>query len=344
MVYIFLGPIARLCLNTIAVQTNLKDTGSSGSDDFQESWHKYVGQVDDEIESYICQGNIQTLKNNVNKNCSHKIAIMEPDPGQLTYEARITTQWIAHRYVRVGLRYTQRRCYELYQQLASQKRLRTAAGWLFEAYAHQWLERGGMFSADKLPISIDSSSRLGFTIKSAISDSDNHFRSAKDLATKVTGKDSEGQTTIMDNIVGTYFLPEAYNQASYDGLVFISLDTVLLMQITIAESHDIKEKGLKDLCDSLPAKVTNIWIVFVVPTDRIVHYARLQKVPEASDIFPVGPSQKRTILQFRLVLTEDDILKQSSPTKGTEGQANDNEGTIARGNMPWDDGDTLMAG
>jgi len=333
-VYILLGPIARLCLNTIAVKTE---------DDFHETWHKYIGDVDREIQSYICKCNIQTLKNSVFQDGSDRIAMIEPGPSQLSYEARITTQWIAHRFVQVGVHYTQRGCYELYQQLASQQMMRTAAGWLFEGYAHQWLERGGMFMADALSFSTTSSSRvpLVFTTKKSKSDSDNHFRTAKELVTKV--KEPNG-LNILNDMLGRYFLPHAQNQASYDGVVFISPNTVLLMQITIAESHDIKEKGLKDLCKYLPAKITNIWIVFVIPADRILHYTREQKVPEVSDMILLGSSQQRSIRQFRLVLTEHDILKQSSCNQVTRGWANDNEGTIARGNIAWDDGDTLMAG
>jgi len=231
------------------------------------------------------------------------MAIMDPNANRLSYTARITTRWIAHRFLEVGLRFSQQKCFELYKQLAGQTKLRSAAGWFFEKYAHDLFRRGGEFTADELPIISSTSIPLVFRTEYTKSVSPNYFTNEADLAKLVNNAGGHG---ISNDVVGKYFLPYAHNQASFDGLVFITLDTVVLLQMTIAESHAVKNKGLKDLFRCLPRTITNIYIVFVIPDDRIQNYTTLQIVPNAR--FITNTSQIHEIRQFRLALMDDDLL------------------------------------
>jgi len=320
--YTYLGPIARLCLNTISVKSQ---------QEFDNDWEKYVGAVDLEIEYYVAQGGVQTLRNSVHKMCSHKIAIMEPNPSRLLYTARITTRWIAHRFLEVGLQFSQQKCFELYKQLAGQTKLRSAAGWFFEGYVHDLFRRGGEFTADELPILSNTTAPLVFRTEDKKSLSPNYFTSAANLAEQVKDAGSHG---INRDVVGRYFLPYAHNHASFDGLVFISTDTLILLQMTIAKSHAVKEKGLKDLCQCLPATITNIYIMFVVPAERIQDYARLQSVPKARAI--MGATKLNEIRQFRLVVTDEDLLLVAAP--GTWKVDDDVEDIVTDEEMDIDEG------
>ncbi|PUU72420.1 hypothetical protein B9Z19DRAFT_1010078 [Tuber borchii] len=291
-VYNYLGPIARLCLNTINLDT---------SNEFHQTWEQYIGKVDREIVKYVGHGTVQTLNNSVDTMCSHCIALMIPTPSHVNYEIEITTRWIAYRFLEIGNQFSRQKCFELYQQLAGQSKLRGGAGWIFEAYAHDWFNRGGIFFAHELPVQAHPTPLLQFHTDPLTSPIPNYFTTAANLIAQVH---ISGQPGILSQAIGKYFLPCAHNQASFDGLVFINSNTVVLLQMTVAETHEIKEKGLRDLCRVLPSIIKNLNIVFVIPSDRRDHYSKLQKVPDAMTLEEL---HHRHIRQFRLVLTDESM-------------------------------------
>jgi len=64
--------------------------------------------------------------------CSHKIAIIKPNPNCLLYTASITTRSIAYQFLEVGLHFSQQKCFDLYEQLACQTKLQSAAEWFMK--------------------------------------------------------------------------------------------------------------------------------------------------------------------------------------------------------------------
>ncbi|PWW76595.1 hypothetical protein C7212DRAFT_343976 [Tuber magnatum] len=166
-----LGPIARACLQTISVK-NVSV--------YNKSYKGYIGNLDHEINTFIAQGGFLTVDNSVHQESSHKIAIMEPSNDGLLYDGRIATGWIAHKIYEKTQMKSQLMCFELYDQPSHQSRLRSAAGWLLEAFARDWFRYGGSFEADKLPIENHKTLRLDFT--TSWSESHNHFMDASNLA------------------------------------------------------------------------------------------------------------------------------------------------------------------
>ncbi|KAG0137545.1 hypothetical protein HOY82DRAFT_575992 [Tuber indicum] len=207
-------------------------------------------------------------ESSVYQHTSHKMAIIDPTHNRQSYKARIVSRWIAHQVFKKA-------------QMESQLRLlHTVAGWTFEAYAHDWFGAGGTFEADQLLLK-DNAPHLKFQIYR--SESQNYFMDANNLATLVP----------VEDMIGKYFLPYAVNFESVDGLGFGGLDTLILFQTTIAKSHNIKLHGVQTLCESLPATIKNINLVFVIPRDRLSEYSHTQSVPEARD--------------YRLVFTDEVI-------------------------------------
>ena len=206
----------------------------------------YLGEIDREIDTFIARGEFQTVESSVHQHASHRMAIMVPSRNRLSYNVRITTRWIAHKVFEKAQAMSQMRCFELYNQLSRQNPLRTAAGWIFEAYAHDWFRKGGSFVAHQLPIKDNKTPPLEF--ETYRSGSLSHFTDAKNLATPFRVKGGRG---IEEDAAGKYFLPYNANFESVDGLVFSALDTLILLQITFAKSHDIKPGGVKRLCGPL---------------------------------------------------------------------------------------------
>ncbi|KAG0126292.1 hypothetical protein HOY82DRAFT_581112 [Tuber indicum] len=228
----------------------------------------------------------------------HRMAIMHPTHDRWSYNTRITTRWFAYKVFEQAEANSQLRCFKVYNQLARQSSLRTAAGRIFEAYAHDWFQKGGYFEAHELRIKDNKAPPLKFETYG--SESLNYFTNGNNLAAQVRVKGGQG---IEQDVVGKYFLPYNANFESVDGLVFNALDTLILFQITIAKSHDIKLGGVKKLYESLPATIKNIHIVFVIPEDRKSEYSRAQSAPEAGDVKP--KPKDLTITQFRRVLMEE---------------------------------------
>ena len=295
----------------------------------------FLDELDREINTFITQGGFLTVESSVHQHASHRMAIMVPSRNRLSYNVRIATRWIAHKVFEKAQAMSQMRCFELYNQLARQNSLRTAAGWIFEAYAHDWFRKGGSFEAHQLPIKDNKTPPLEFATHR--SESLNYFTDAKNLATQVRLKGGRG---IEEDAVGKYFLPYNANFESVDGLVFSASETLILLQITVAKSHDIKPGGVKRLCESLPATIKNIHIVFVIPEDRINEYACTQKVPKATDV--KSGATGLTITQFRLVLTEE-IMRSMAVDGRFEEQDEDGDGDESGGGDS-DGGDTVMGG
>ncbi|KAG0127480.1 hypothetical protein HOY82DRAFT_541919 [Tuber indicum] len=306
----YLGPIARTCLQSISVMDN---------DAYNHTLDKYLGEVDREIITFLTQ------------------AIMHPTHNRRSYNPRIITRWIAHKVFKKAQMQSQLKCFELYKQLAHQRWLHPSAGWIFEAYAHNWSQSGGSFEADQLPIEDNNTPPLKFKIYR--SESLNCFPDAKNLATLVR---VEGGLGIERDVIRKYFFPFATNFELVDGLVFSGLDTLILLQITIAKSHDIKLCGVKQLCESIPATIKNIYLVFVILEDCTSEYSHTQSVPEAGDVKPGAADL--TINQFRLVLTEDAM--RSMVTWGpSQVQEEDGSGDESvSGGYDEDEDDTAMGG
>ncbi|RPB03463.1 hypothetical protein L873DRAFT_1860351 [Choiromyces venosus 120613-1] len=300
-----LGPIARTCLQSIS----LRDAKA-----YNRSLKMYLDKVDDEIDTFIVQGGFQTVDSSIHQHASHMIAIIDPSDDRLSCKAQITSRWIAHKVFEKAQIKSQLNCFELYKYLTHQDPLRSAAGWFFEGYTHDWFGKGGSFEADELLIKDNNTPPLKF--KTNESKSLNYFMDANNLATQVRVEGGQG---VEQDAIGKYFLPYNANFESVDGLVFSDLDTLILLQITIAKSHDIKLCRVKKLCKSLPATIKNIHIVFIIPEDYISEYLSIQSVPEASDVKPRATDL--TINQFRLVLTEEimQLMAVDGPFKVRDG-------------------------
>jgi len=317
----------------------------SDRDAYNKSLEGYLAGIDKEIITFIAKGGFQTVDNSVPQEASHRIAIMEPSPTGLSCVARIATRWIAHRVFEQAQKKSHLQCLELYKQLNRQDRLRSAAGWFFEGYVHDWMAMGGSFDADPLPIE-ENNTVLNFQTDG--SESLHYFKDANDLARQVRKENGHG---IERDTIGKYFLPHNANFQSIDGLVFTDLDTLIVLQITLAKSHDIKAYGLKKLCDALPATIKKLNIVFVIPEDRISQYTRVQNVPAAADIRPNAIDL--TIKQFRLVLTEKTIqlmvinrpFNLPASTSGEdESDSGDGEEAEESDSGDYDELDTMMGG
>lgn len=176
-----------------------------------------------------------------------------------------------------------------------------SAGWFFESYAHDWFRRGGKFKADEIPITNRDHPPLKFEIQE--SEESNYFADPRELASRVrVGGDGHG---IDAHNLGKYFQPYAKTQESFDGLVFEKVDTLILLQCTMAERHEVKAYGVQSLLGALSATIKNVCIVFVVPNDCAGNYANSQKVPDADGL---GLQPERVIIkQFRLVFPDEDM-------------------------------------
>jgi len=311
--------------------------------DYNSSLEGYLAGIDKEIITFVANGGLQTVDDSVPQHASHRIAIMDPSPTGLSCVARIATRWIAHRVFEQAQKKSQFQCFELYKQLNRQDRLRSAAGWFFEGYVHDWMAMGGSFDADPLPIE-ENNTVFNFQIDG--SESLHYFKDANDLAQQVRVKNGHG---IERDTIGKYFLPHNANFQSVDGLLFTDLDTLIVLQITLAKSHDIKAYGLKKLCDSLPATIKKLNIVFVIPENRISQYTRVQNVPEASGIRPNAIDL--TIKQFRLVLPEKTIQLMAinrpfnlppGASGEDESDSTDTEDVAESASGDYDEVDTMM--
>lgn len=285
------GPNARTCLKTIPANS------SDGEyDNYVES---YLSIVDEEIKQLIGQGDYRYLGSVFGQGTSYTIGLMEPNEHGNGFQIGIITRWIAYRINNVQEGKAKQHSLMLFKSLSGQPILRSTAGWFFEAYAHDWFGRGGEFQADELPIKDGDPSLLQFKIQK--SKESNCFASLRELASQVRVGGSHG---IDIRNLGKYFQPYSKTQESFDGLVFGKVDTLILLQCTMAEKHEIKTSGVQSLLQALPTTIKRICIVFVVPDDRADNYANSQKVPDADAL---GLQAGQSIKQFRLVFQNKDI-------------------------------------
>jgi len=294
-----LGPLSRTCLQTIDVNT---------STSFNKSLKTYLGQIDLEIGEFVAQGGRVSLENSVHKTSSHKIAIMEPTEDGLSYHSRISTRWIAYRLYQTARKWSSHDSFLLYEQLSRQPQLRTAAGWFFEAYAHDWFRQGGTFHAQEIPVKTIGNQPFTFSTRKSTSLSENLFTTTLGLGNKVRSKTGN---KISQLAINSYFLPYSPNLASVDALMFTDEETLVVFQITIALRHQIKGKGIKELLQSLPPTINKVCIIFVVPETRLNEYSKPQAM-KLEDIVSTK-STNLTIKQFRLVFSDKDIQSIAVP-------------------------------
>jgi len=295
--------MAGVCLKAISVTVE---------HDFKNDWEVYVSEIDHEIHTFLIDPGMSTVENSVQRHFMHKIAVIHPSSDGTLFAARITTNWIANRLLQIGLQYSPQRIFAIYKHLTNQPTLPIAGDWLFKAYGHYWFRSGGEFNADKLPVTPKNEGTLIFQLDRYKSSMLNFFTNPRSLAMQIRSQHGRGMNP---EVIGKYYLPYGYNHSSCDGLVFISLNTVALLQITIAESYEVKVKGINDLCEYLPPEITNIHIVFVIPAERTQQYWKLQEVPQVTDI--TKASQVISIKQFRLIMTDDHIRSVSLPPGST---------------------------
>src|SRR5437588_12548244 len=98
-----------------------------------------------------------------------------------------------------------------------------------------------------------------------------HFTTNKELAERV--RVSSGSHGIDAGVPGKYFQPYAKMQDSFDGLLFIDNYILVLVQSTLAKIHKVKSRGIKLLLQELPATISTVCIIFVVPADRAQNYS-----------------------------------------------------------------------
>lgn len=292
-----MGPNPGVCLRSIAVQDDK---------DFLDTWKVYVDAIDQEIEKFLTQPKPEketpTIQNSFEKLLLHRIAMMYPIDGGGKYAARIPTRWIANRFLQIGLQFARPRCYTLYKSLSSQFRHSLEGEWLFKQYMYYLFCAGGRFTAQQLPIISKTPQLLEVETNCVKLGTDNYFTSANDLAEQVR---DPSNNKIREDIIGKYFLPRGGNHSSCDGLLFTSIDTLALLQITIAERCLIGAKGINDFYQMLPPTIRNINIIFVIPAERIHQYQKLQIVPTALDI--TDATDQLTISQFQIVIDDGDI-------------------------------------
>ncbi|CUS13779.1 unnamed protein product, partial [Tuber aestivum] len=285
-----LDPVPRTCLESIDVTSD---------ESYNESLEIYLSQVDREIDGFIAHGGRETIEHMVHQEASHRIAIMHPTRTGLSYTARIITRWMAYRLYDKALKRSQHDCFLLFKHLSCQPTLRSAAGWFFEGYVHDWFLQGGTFDADEIPIIDSMAPPLEFNTTKAKSGAPNYFTTPGNLADQVREIGGRG---INPAVVQRYFLPHSQNYPSVDGLIFRDVKTLLLLQITLAQQHEIKSPGVAKLLKALPKTIKNVYFVFVVPEDRAEDYSKAQPVPGSGTINPTG--EILHLRQFRLVFRE----------------------------------------
>ena len=286
-----LGPVARTCLETIDVE--------NGSE-YNRTLRTYLGKLDREIDKFVARGGHEPIRDQVDNETSHRIAIMRPTRDGLSYSNRIATRWVAYRVYERALEKSQQDCFNLYKHLSRQQSLRSSAGWFFEGYVHDWFRLGGTFEADQIPIISDNTPPFSFKTVKSQSGNPNYFTTAEDLAQTVRVAGGHG---IAPSAIEQYFIPFSRTYESVDSLVFSNHSTLLLFQITIARQHGIKGHGIKQLIKALPETIKDIYIVFVVPEECLESYSKTQHLSNIENIRPNGTEP--SIKQFRLAFTEE---------------------------------------
>jgi len=297
--FICLGPVARTCLTTVSAKL--------GTEEYDARFKAYVTKIDNQIQSVSAKFQFGSLSNAVGCFETHKIIRMEPCLKNTAYTTEIITRWIACRILSSADCGAKERGYKIFQSLCQHPTIRTSAGWFFEAYAHQWLRQGGRFEADMLSLK-DSYETLSFGINFASPGEPQYYKTSTDLAGQLKNSGGKG---VEHRLIGTYFQPRCPTQESFDSLVVIDKDTLILFQITMAMTHEIKVDGVRAMVQALPQTLKKVFIVFVIPEDRVENYQRPQKAPTNNDLRI--RRREYTIKQFRLVFPNDELLSIAVP-------------------------------
>jgi len=304
-----LGPVPRTCLEIIPTKNNTS---------YHDKLVKYLREVDQACRSFIRSSPCPAIDDLLDEDSGHQIAIMEPESKGSAFHTRIITRWIAHKIAEKGEKRQQLNGYLLYKSLCIQPLLRTAAGWFFERYAHDWLRRGGKFQAQKLLQNQDIPAGdiiLTFQAVASHEDRINYFTTTGNLSEQVT---ITGGAAISSRVVGRYYLPYSPTQESFDGLLFRDVNTLILFQFTIAARHEVKAHGIKDLLGALPNTIRTILLVFVIPEHRNGNYVRPRAVPAPR---AVGRrADNLSIMQYKLVFRDRDMESVAVNTRITTAQ------------------------
>jgi len=238
---------------------------------------------------------------------THKIIRIEPCLDNASYTPEIMTRWIACRILNYAGIGAKERGYKIFQSLCQQTMLRSSAGWFFEVYAHDWLRKGGKFDADRLS-SKDSSETLLFDIECMRSREPLFYDTLSNVGTMLQNAVGKG---VDPRHIGRYFQPRWPTQESFDSFLVMSTDTLILFQITMAMTHDIKVDGVRAILKALPKTIKNVFIVFTIPQICADKYKSPQRVPTNKELS--GGKPKYTIKQFRLVFPNDAVLSIAVP-------------------------------
>ena len=233
---------------------------------------------------------------------THKIIRMEPCLGNGSYRPEIMTRWIAYRILNYAETGAKERGYKVFQSLCQQPILRSSAGCFFERYAHEWLGKGGIFQADRIS-QRDSREKLSFKIEYTSSEEPYLYTALSQVG--IILKSPKGTKGIKSEYFRRYFHPRSLTQESFDSFLVTSSNTLILFQITMAMTHDIKVDGVRAILQALPKTITEVFIVFIIPELRVDKYKVPQKVPTNKEL--TGGNPKYTIKQFRLVFPDDEV-------------------------------------
>ena len=197
-----------------------------------------------------------------------------------------------------------------YHRLMEVPSLRTAAGTIFERLVHQYFAKRKRNLC--LGKSLDGTSQVGQVPDGTIFPvfKSEEFSSLSDLGATLHRKNSSQVKNDRENI---YFRPLASNQTSIDSFLpakYKSKDgkpvpIVIMFQITIASSHEIKTLGIDALRAILPcqARSGHPHLVFVVPTGNRMRGTQVY-TPSSGP-----PPWAGYVVQSVLELSEDQLFK-----------------------------------
>lgn len=182
--FVCFGPVARTCLRAIPARAEELE--------YDSALAGYLDDRDWEITDFVRDGG-KDLQYTVSQSSSHRIALMDPNEMCNGYTSIIATRWIAHRMA-AAIKKGSDHFHGFFRHLSRHETLRTAAGWFFEAYGHDWLRNGGKFLADELPAD-GAKSTLEFSTKRTVTEV-SYFTNARNLATEIRkGRGSCGVDT-----------------------------------------------------------------------------------------------------------------------------------------------------
>ena len=302
--FVCLGPVARTCLKAVSPYTDRQK--------YQTVFKAYLRKVDSNIRQVAGRYKFGSLSGAVECFDTHRIILMNPSEDNIGYEPEIITRWIACRVAKCAEIGAKEQGYNLFLSLSQQSPLRTSAGWLFESYTHDWLRKGGPFEADRLPYQASDNPFL-FNIKPGTEV--RYYANLAHLAEQL--KNRRGGKGVEPGMRGTYFQPWCRTQESFDSVMVTTVqrkETLVLFQITMAITHDIKVGGVREILQALPKTIKQVFIIFVIPADRVDNYKVPQKAPADCDL--TNGQYKYTIRQHRVVFPDDALRSIAVPKPG----------------------------